>query len=389
MHTDRGSSCGTINWKAARALATVPGRLARTPSIAVNDGITYVLGNNVPTLLKAFAPNDLLTIVTLDGRTIAPPHGDHLFMHPRAAFDAQKRMHLIWGEPMRREYRESVMWIQANTSELWTAVRDTNGGWTEPKLLYSGVGTLLWNPQFTSHLSGSRGRLGFAVPVINAQPRIAFVQFENGAWSVREFVGQSGISAATAIRNNDFYVAYLSAANGVGQDINSVFLITSADRGNSWSLPELVQRSGTSPANALRLEIGTDGVLHLLWDQWKGQQGHVIRHFVRPPGSGVWKMSDNFPQPNSLGTVQTAIDACDRLHVVFESYDNLGARGSVAYAQWNGRWSASQNLFEEMRPMDPALTILPDGRIGLAMSLRIGNDTNNLHHTAGWAESRE
>jgi hypothetical protein len=225
------------------------------------------------------------------------------------------------------------------------------------------------------------------VPVLNPDsPHMAVFFFDGDDWHALRLPITS-VAASTVIDHDIVTVAYLAAADNSRQDVNSVFVVGSADAGKSWDEPHLVWRSGVRPASSVRLRMAPNGALHLLWAQQDSSGAPVLRHFVRRATGDLWASVDEFSLKGGFNALQVATDACSQLHVVFENYPRMGPEGSLTFSTWAGSWAKPSGLFAAWRPIEPALSMSPTGKIRLTMLARLGSDPFNPTYQQLWVEA--
>ncbi len=387
-----GQECGTPIWGEASELIGSAGRppyLFRHPSIAEGRGVVYLVGNDVPTLLQPVKLLGPLAIWSFNSGRIEPPAGPFAFVNPQAFVDSRGKLQVLWGEPREPNVINGpVFWRAIQVGAIWTASYDVELGWSPPRQLYADSGAILWIAALADRVSiDTAHRAAIAVPVLNPEaPRTVLLVFDGDRWrAVRTPIG--GVAASTLIRDDTTIVAYLAAAEGTPRDVNSVFVVRSVDGGESWRAPELVWRSGTRPANSLRMRMTTDGALHLFWAQQDVSGAAVLRHMVQKRDATEWNPLAEMALEGGFNALQVVTDPCGRIHVIFEDYARMGPDGSFTFATWLHSWSKPSKLFGQWRPMDPAMSVTPNGRLVLTMLARLGSDPLHPTYRQLWAEA--
>lgn len=379
MHTDvtSGSSgdsarggCTPSAW--GRALPIAPRgeerRVARDPRLALGQRHSYVIGVDIQIFGAGRVPDNPLTAWEIGGRDIGRPAGRFAFLYPRGAVDARDRLHLFWGEPHTLPSTiDGSAWAGLVAASIWTATYDAASGWSAPHQipLESDLRRWWW--------TSPADNLGDAGPEqgIGLQPRRPVSSFpylalgRDGAWG-RTTLPALGPYAAVASNGDRIVVAYAAAdsawatspANPTHEDANSVFVRSSADGGATWSPPVLVQRGGTAPAHEVKVLLGRQGEIHLLWIQ-ATSAGAAIRHVAsRDPAR--WPAPDDLPAPG-LRNMRAVLDACGRVQLVAEDWSNGADHTQLVGAAWDRGWAAPVRLFPHLVGMTPDLRTSSEG----------------------------
>jgi hypothetical protein len=348
--------------------------LVRYPTIAAGIGGGYVVGNNVRTAARPLSRKRLLQIWSFANEPVPPPAGDFTFMFPRGVVGPSGELTVFWGEP-RADLRstDSVRWMPLlayGTESVWSATFTPGAGWDTPIKLHQGG--VEWNKQLVDRPIVMGGSAVVAVAKsANVDGGILVLAARRGVGSSREL--PTGLASQPSIAELDgtAYVAYIAAYQGNRPDENSVFLIATRDGGVSWSAPTLVSRSGSRPANDVRLRAGPDGRLHLIWRQSVEGGRSALRHVSSVDGGATWSTPDDLAPAAGLSLPRAAIDRCARLNVV---YENGRASGSLDHVSWDGAWSRVERPFPDMATFDADLAATDSGDLRLVLVAGAAND---------------
>ena len=148
-------------------------------------------------------------------------------------------------------------------TRLWLV----NSARSTPQVILRDPG-LRWGPGYPTGGGLTRDDvLHFALaPRTGTVARLVQLVYERGEWRVSEVPSRNGGSyVGLASAGQAVAIGDVSTVPKTGFDFNSVFLVRSIDGGTSWAAPELVSRSGETPANDLLTLMAPDGKAHLVW----------------------------------------------------------------------------------------------------------------------------
>ena len=181
-------------------------------------------------------------------------------------------------------------------------------------------------------------------------------------------VGRNGLVHAVWSSEHD-----IGGTTGTDGDIFYAW----TDETGIWSVPELVNASGTSDSiDDLypRIEIDGSGTLHVVWyEMLSGIAGELA--YARRTGTG-WTATETPTVPAttdwSPGSFDLAVEPGGTAHVVWDSWADHGGSGSDADIFWSSRvagsWGTAQivndygttdMVFDET----PRVAIAPDGEV--------------------------
>lgn len=351
-------SCRYGSWSAPHPVVRSPSRptTLRFASVAAGSTRAYVVGNDIPFFTPDTVRRDPLLVAELGHGLLGRPPGHFTFAIPRAIVDDRQRLHLLWGEPDTARVLPATTWPDQRLTSLWQATYDPGGGWSVPSKVYQSTWLKWFDGALTAGRRTADGAMHLAVP----DARILYLRFNDGAWHVRRGPKVNGVAYASvaADASGRVFVAYIAPDHSHPPDANSVFLVASSDRGESWQEPKLVSRSGANRAWEVQALLGVAGDLHLLWKQDRPDSSAAIRHVISRDGGTTWSSPDDLQLPaDYLGMLRSAIDACGAVHVVFQELSDRGVSAHIMYARWTGRWSAPARVFPGLFSVEPTLSV--------------------------------
>jgi hypothetical protein len=357
--------------------------LARFASLALTSKTGVVAGIRVDLSGPISPRSDWLELRTLDGRRLPRPPGDFLFLYPRLAPGPGNGVSLLWAEPAARSWTPDSAWemMLRPAESVWAATYEANRGWSTPVRLYSGA--IDWNWSVDQVIVD-----GSSLTVIASKDLLlggALVQLvlAEGHSRSREITHDAVVEPSAAVVGGRLFVAFLGGAPGPGYDENSVFVMASPDGGITWSKPSLVSRSGSQGANEVRLRAGPDGALHLVWKQPLATGPHVLRHVVSRDSGRTWSAPDDVVAPDDASKLRAAIDACGRLHVVFE---NARPVGSLDHVIWDRHWQPPHRLFPDRHAADAAIAANSAGGVTVVVNVgpAAGDSKSDRTYVTSW-----
>jgi hypothetical protein len=369
---DRPGSCQPREWTPpARLLTPSPPtrRVARSVSIAGDTTDLYVVGNDVLFLDQPVKVGEALTAWRVGHGSIGAPAPDLAFVSPRAVVDASGRLHVLWGEPST-DAKEIApyKWALLPISSIWSATYEPARGWSHPARIHSGP--VDWNRATVGAVSAEAKHENLVVAP-NDAGGVLLLALRDGRWhattvlenlkpayaSVIALVGRQLLSIVAASTPDPE-----DAAKGTFHDVNSV-LLYSQDRRGAWRPWKRIQRSGEQPAFELALLEGAQGRVHLLWRQTIRQDYFVIRHVHSDDGGASWTEPSDLMPGGPVQNVQAAVEACGRLHVVYEDWSEGADAVRIGYATWDSTWSSPRRLHAQYVIAEAGLHRRTDGAL--------------------------
>ena len=354
-----------VDWSAPTRIEPTPplGRVGLTDATTDTSRPVVLVGNEVVDWLDHLSRRKLV-VLEEPGRMREGPPGDGWFAYPKAVFDRQGTLHVVWGEPTEDDLGPP-MWAALRITSLWHSEFLPGTGWTEPVQIYAGdrVG---WGSESGVLRAGAAGHLHLAFHIWPDGIRYYRRADHGGDWEGVEVETPGVVYSDLTVGGDSVLLAAFIGLVGprrheqprsVG---NSVYTVKSTDRGAQWSSPHEVQLSVEGRATGVRLLAGGPGQWSLLWRQnfSGGLSPEGFRAVQSDDGGQTWS------EPSDLRTDvrQTAVlsDGSGRLHVVWTVPAPPGSRAGrqIHYACWDGGWSEPRTLFSGQRgfPRIQALT---------------------------------
>lgn len=363
----RTAPCMNYAWSEPRQVVPDSGsapHVARFPVIAATKGSTYVVGNDIPFFSNRVVVGNPLTAWKLGAGSIGRPSGRFLFVLPKAIASSADRLDLLWAEPAEPSGAtiKAADWPPYEVTTVWTSAYERGEGWTKAKVVYEGS-DIDWVGAARATTPGSSSilLLTAAAPDGFGKKDFVFLRKEARRWVLKTLESDGPIAySSLGVNRLTWVVAYISSLTGVSADENSVFLRISRDGGESWSTPRLISRSGSNPAHGVKVLIGSDGIMHLVWRRQIGG-GSRVQHVSSDDGGRKWSSIEDVSVPAGVYDLKADIDACNTIHVIQEDA-SLGEAGfHLDHLFWNGRWSKVAHLFPKLRSNSPDFRILPNG----------------------------
>lgn len=362
--------CTPSAW--SRPLSVAPSgqeqRVAGDPRLALGRRHSYVVGVNIQTFGADPVPHNPLTAWEIGGRDIGRPTGQFAFLYPRGAVDARDRLHLFWGEPrVLGSNLTASAWAGLVAAAIWTATYDAASGWSTPYQVPLEADLLRWRwTGVADNLGDAALEQGIGLSAMRPASSLPYLSLgRDGSWR-RTTLPAVGAYTSVATDRDRIVVAYAAAdsawatspSNPTHEDANSVFVRSSADGGATWSPPVLVQRGGTTPAHEVKVLLGKQGEVHLLWIQ-ATPAGAAIRQVVSRDGAR-WPTPDDLLAPG-MRNMRAVIDACGRVQLVIEDWRGGAYRTQLVAATWDRGWSAPVKLFPDLEAVTPDLRTSSEG----------------------------
>ena len=369
----RRGDCLARKWTPPQRL-TADGRLAldqdalRFSSGAARSTRVVLAGNQMPNLYDLRRGQGALSVY-LDGEKLSSvPTGPFSFAHPKVALDAAGDVHLFWADLSDQRSRGNLVdWIAPQSENLWTARYSQRAGWTNAERLMNQP--VIWSKPFVDEIAAWGATLALTVvrmPGRDGTNGVTLLRYDGTRWVARDIAGTADAGASSVAIDRERIVVLFSAAGRSGRPrSNSLFALESRDGGNSWSLPfTLADEVGVSFASP-RLRLTAEHGLQAFWTQRESTGGIAVhmrqldQDLARPVTSQVFRIAGYVNLP------QLVVDDCDRVHVVFESYDPGSERGSMMHVWWDGAWSSVSPLLPSLRVLDAVA--LPDSGGGVRL----------------------
>ena len=376
--------CGVPIWSAPALLfggEVSNSAIARFPSVGVSEAEVLVVGSNLRSFSEPIERSGLLSTLLFGGNQIGSPAGNWFFMYPRALPNDDGSFTLVWAEPSSKIERIGAYeWGQLTPQSLWVADYTVPSGWTLPQRIYDGP--VLWTDRPGEKIVRTRDGVAHLIfAVLEVQSSLKHASRRNGMWSVASIPETPRAVYASSVAYGDtLIVGYIGAVGGgSGQDRNSVFVLRSTDRGETWKHPELIRRSRALGAFDLAMAGDQLGKVHLLWSQETAGGNRSIVHVVSRNSGNDWEQPKHVTNEVSFNIAPAAaVDRCGRLHVVYREIQDAGKTGRIVHALWDEEWSSPTMLFADLLTSGPLITALADGRL---LILFLGRPNDSLSST--------
>lgn len=337
-------------------------RIARYVQAAEWNGRVVTVGTDLPFFTGKTASDSLL-FAFADSANLGSPAGTWRFAYPRIANSAVASFVLVWGQTDSSSGPAIALPVQRINS-LWASVYSATNGWSNATALFA-ANRIRWNPDGAAMVSARDGIATYGVAAVDearvVDPHLVFFRRRDGIWMTREVAGTRGAiySDVAVDETGRIAIAYVAPDWSVPKDGNSVFVVTSNDRGDTWNSPVLLSRSGGNRAAAPKILIGPDAAIHVLWRQSYagGVPSDVIRHVNSEDGAARWSAASDLSAAPGFLRFVAAIDACNIVHVAYEDWHGGGNEGDVDYAQWHGAWTGPTHVLKGWLSIDPLLWI--------------------------------
>jgi hypothetical protein len=387
------ASCQQRHWSQPAPLLTPPAStrpVAISPAIVSDAKNLYVVGNNLPPSDQPVPVGETLTAWRVGYGSIGAPTSKRpfVFVSPKATIDPTGRLHILWAEPPAHEdtippYR----WILQRTTSLWAAAYETQQGWSSPTRIYSGPITWNWREISGPISQGADGESLIAVP--NEDGGILVLALRDGRWNVTPIAGSNrSVYVSVLSLSEKRLLVVVQADTSQPHDRNSVFLYSQVGEG-PWRFIKQVQRSGDQAAMEVRLVKAASGRVHLVWRQLIREDHFVIRHVQSDDGGAFWTQPSDLLPGGLIQNVEAAVDACGRLHVVYEDWEEKSFEAvRIGYATWDREWSPPQRLHPAFASWNLALVPRTDGSLMLAFHGTMGKPTDRSGSAMMYSELR-
>jgi hypothetical protein len=145
-----------------------------------------------------------------------------------------------------------------------------------------------------------------------------------------------------------------------------------------WSTIEVVSTESTDDSNVPSLAVGSDGTVHIAWQDWSdyGAAGTDSDIFYKKyvVGSG-WTTTEvvSTESTEGCGSSSLAVDSDGVVHIAWTDgtdYDGSGSDGDIFYKRWSSDtgWSATEVVSTESTSSShsPSLAVSSDGTVHIA-----------------------
>lgn len=365
--------CPALAWSAPAQLRESSHGLLRSPMIAAGRGReVFIVGNTLAEgrtgepaaeefgfvgwrLLYRSAK---MVPLVLD---IGSPTPTRSFIYPAAAVDTAGRLHVLWAEHTSAVAATRPAGQMPNRlTTLWNATYEA-GRWTKPSQVAS-FERILWDPSsHSSFIATADGGIAIAMPIYDrGRGGIAYAHWNGSQWRVSTVplsLPTEPAYVSLAQQNpGTIIIAYIAAATDVPiRDENSVFSVRSQDGGKTWAAPNLVSRSGLTPAFEPQL-LTSGSAVSLMWAQsnTRGLTTDVI-HSTRSADQG-----NHWIEPLTLAASGArdvhGFVVCGRTWVVFEQGDMRQSALHLAQVD-RGGWSKTSVLFPQLLSYAPNVAV--------------------------------
>ncbi len=342
---------------------------------------TLFIGMEVPSWEGAL-PRGAARLVWTDGTKLDPPPGDFWFAYPRALYDTQGLLHLVWGEPEADGSAHSH-WASLRIGRVMHSIRDPLGDWSKPAIVVSG-GNLRWSPG-----EGAIGRgvpNGISVVVAPTLKSLTIARWSEGEWSRVTIPALVPLYSALVSHSADTallaYVGIGRTDDAIPRSVgNSLLLHRSLDSGASWGPASVLQLSTHGRALDLATLSLRDGSIVLLWGQAApgGAFGATVRLVQSTDGGASW--SEPSVVESRYGSPFSAVvDDAGRVHLVWAAEPTgPSEERRLMYACWDGGWSSPHTILDDTvgRGDSPTMRVNRDGSLELVWN-RTTDPTRSL-----------
>jgi hypothetical protein len=348
-------ACGP--WSSPKALTALPGVTALITGISrsqAGSSPVYFLSN---TLKRTVDPSPL-QILTINGEHIARPTGAFGFLYPNGVVTRDGKLHVVWGEPRSRltAMPASEWMIKARVQSLWSAAYDPVARkWSRAEKLLESTGGFQWDATTAPVAVGGKVVIGTADMATPQQARdkpvgnVVVLEMAGGGWLTRRY----RISEAER-------PSYVSASRNGDE---TVLAVIGPTRGNapppvvlasirSDAIPKVMARTAMAP-RAYGVRLLHSG--HTMYAAWREDfpSGNAFA-VMRRSDDGSWDSAERISLEGAIGNEAFAIDACGRLHAIFERQAGP-SRIALYEATFDGKWSSPAELFAAFKPHDASI----------------------------------
>ncbi len=309
------------------------------------------------------------SLLPVSGGSIPGPKRLSHVIHPRAVFDDDDRLHLIWAETDVSNGATTPFPLVAPTS-LWASHYDSLSGWSPAQKLISD--DLFLAKESVDRIIRDGVNLSF--DVLGKQGLYRATLGRNGWVVAQREVPLSAVSVSLASKPGVLTAAFLSATPD-SSDRNSVYFSIDSD-----SAPRLLSRSGMLPASNLRLRFDDRGRLHLVWIQ-QTAVARELRHLISLNDGVSWSAVSARSIPSDARGLEAVVDRCDRLVVAFRASSSPG-RTSLFSSTWHKSWSDVRELPITVSVIDHALDTDTSGTVVAALLVRVEGEAQRPLRTA-------
>lgn len=322
-----------------------------------NDSV-LLAGNDIPNLFEIPKVPSPPVLFQNDRRLPSPVPAGTAVIQPRIASAGNGAVGLLWSVPSADESVDHPLtWISAGGGGIWSAEFREASGWSMPNRVVADA--VQWSKSFSDGMS--RGG-DISVMVVPSSPTsgsfrgIHCLIWRDHTWTDSRISGiLTAGEASAAIADGRIYVMFIGS-EAQEHGTNSLYLVTSADLGRTWSSPQLLLAGGQQPIRHPRLRVSRKGVVGFFSRPSLngGQAVGFVEIPAKLPATGSTRMSE---AGGSVQAMQVVFDECDTAHLVYEDYQMNGL-GALTYLTWNGSgWTKPARIFSGWRAIDPSLSI--------------------------------
>jgi hypothetical protein len=223
----------------------------------------------------------------------------------------------------------------------------------------------------SSAAAGALATLILCAPLLSAWPALA-----------DEGPAVSGSTAFNSERKVEvapdgaIFVTFVDIVNNT----TTVFVKQSLDAGATWTrLPALSRNESFRSA----LAIDSRGTVHVAWSELAGVNRQVF--YARWQGGPAWLATEQLSHtPGYSGFPALAVDAQDRLHLVWYGFDGTNYQVFYTWRQAGGAWAdAVQAAHGAKDANNPAIALGPDGQVHVAYFTYVRGETDVWYMVGG------
>lgn len=366
------AACGSPTWTEPRVIESLGTTVPRMPSISIApDGTNGVVaGSDIQRYDDEPIPPRPLILLDLEGRRIEPPPGDFQFILPRVVAGPHPgEIHLAWAETTSEHLnRPRADWLVPNVTEIWYAHYRPGTGWTTPDKVYAGENDLRLGWAFTKEQS-------FLVDVdgtphlmiaefLYPQPGLFHYARHGGEW--RRSVVSTHSSTAPNLVQVDSQLVTVYVSSVTNERAQDVMVTRSFDRGTTWEEPRQIFRYPSNSIPPIKLLAGQHGALHLVWMRFGSAEANdTIKTLASADRGLTWSAPEVVVAPYAPQWVDAAVDSCGTLHVTYQVME-MDEEKQIAWSHlwhvWDtGTSHGRQQLFSSLSVDDYVLTAGPFG----------------------------
>lgn len=363
------ASCPAARWSQPRVIHLGGAAVARWPSVSESDRTLVIAGTNIQRLADTLRDSSLIFWTSREGR-LRNPRPSRPPIVPQVLIDRDGTNHLIWAESPRDSLVSVGQARDEQQKSVWSSERRRRAAWTRPHVILS-ARSVLWLD--AALLRTRDGRTLFVVVsaqgVVNEPPGLFVLRWTDNTWTAHRIDGTRGAIHPSLAEDDRgrLHLGFIMPVYDTIPDANSVFYSRSMNSGATWTMPQLISRSGTRYASEVSLVASRTGGLHLIWAQnlTGGPVPQVIRHVGSFDGGVTWSAPRDLRVNPGFTSLRAVSDSCGRVHVVFQDWNDGPDRVHLGYAGFDRSWGAVALPFGKLIAVDPRLVRLDDGTVSL------------------------